>query len=264
MIKIAHESPKSIFNSVQTLTDYDYALVHLFEQDSEYFKLFEDAIKDGREVILDNSIFELGEAFDPLKFTKWVELLKPSWFIVPDSLEDMRGTIDRMREWNEKYNNSLPGKKIGVVQGKNYDEIVACYKFMNNQANVDMIAISFDYSFYESLAPTPNKYLSWMLGRIQLLSKMMEDGVINTNMRHHLLGVGLPQEGVFYKNFGWDWIYSIDTSNPVVHGLMNIEYGDYGLWDKESTKLHTMINATKPDWDTWSKNIVKFSQYWNG
>ena len=48
MIKIAHESPKSIFKTVQDFTDYDYALVHLFEEDPEYFKLFEDAIKDDR------------------------------------------------------------------------------------------------------------------------------------------------------------------------------------------------------------------------
>ena len=63
MIKIAHEAPKSIFNEMQKFTDYDYALVHLLEEDEEYLKLFEEAILKGREVILDNSIFELEEAF---------------------------------------------------------------------------------------------------------------------------------------------------------------------------------------------------------
>ena len=41
MIKIAHESPKSIFQTIQRHTDYDYALVHLFEEDQEYLKLRE-------------------------------------------------------------------------------------------------------------------------------------------------------------------------------------------------------------------------------
>ena len=40
MIKIAHESPKSIFEDVQRFTDYDYALVHLFEEDEEYLNQF--------------------------------------------------------------------------------------------------------------------------------------------------------------------------------------------------------------------------------
>ena len=39
MIKIAHESPKSIFEDVQKQTDYDYALVHLFEEDEEYLTI---------------------------------------------------------------------------------------------------------------------------------------------------------------------------------------------------------------------------------
>ena len=62
MIKNFHEAPKSLFKHVQAVTSGDYALVHLFEEDPEYLQLFEEAVKSGREVILDNSIFELGEA----------------------------------------------------------------------------------------------------------------------------------------------------------------------------------------------------------
>ena len=68
MIKIAHESPKSIFEEVQRFTDYDYALVHLFEEDEEYLKQFKEAALKGREIILDNSIFELEEAFNADRF----------------------------------------------------------------------------------------------------------------------------------------------------------------------------------------------------
>ena len=71
MIKIAHESPISIFPQVQSWTDYDYALVHLFEESPEYLELFKKALAGGREVILDNSIFELGSAFDMEKFADW-------------------------------------------------------------------------------------------------------------------------------------------------------------------------------------------------
>ena len=56
MIKIAHESPKGIFNEVQKFTDYDYALVHLFEEDKEYWNQFKEAALKGREIILDNSL----------------------------------------------------------------------------------------------------------------------------------------------------------------------------------------------------------------
>ena len=115
MIKIAHESPKSIFNTVQKFTDYDYALVHLFEEDKEYLQQFREARNAGREIILDNSIFELEEAFDADKFDGWVNDLKPTWYIVPDVLEDGYETIAKMEDWNNK-GLGYPGSgKIGVV-----------------------------------------------------------------------------------------------------------------------------------------------------
>ena len=264
MIKIAHESPKSIFNEVQKYTDYDYALVHLLEEDDEYFTQFESAIRQGREVILDNSIFELEEAFDAIKFDKWVNRMKPAWYIVPDALEDATKTCDQMEDWNNKGLGYEGSGKIGVVHGKTYDEIVDCYNYMNKSANVDMIAISFDYSYYTTSVPHSNKYVSWMLGRVKLLGDLLRDGVINVNKPHHLLGCGLPQEFSFYKNSDYDWIYSLDTSNPVVHGIKGISYGTDGLWSKERQKLHELINSDIEDTNLILNNIQKFKWLTNG
>ena len=199
MIKIAHESPKSIFDTVQNYTDYDYALVHLFEEDEGYLEQFKVAVNKGREVILDNSIFELEEAFNADRFAYWINQLKPTWYIVPDALEDAGGTMSQMANWNGKYRRTAHGKTIGVVQGKTYNEIVDCYEYMDNIAEVDMIAISFDYSYYTKSVPHPNKYVSWMLGRIKLLGDLVKDGIINQDKPHHLLGCGLPQEFSFYS-----------------------------------------------------------------
>jgi nitrate reductase NapAB chaperone NapD len=261
MIKIAHESPKSIFEDVQRVTDYDYALVHLFEEDKEYLNQFKQAIKKGREVILDNSIFELEEAFDADKFAYWINEIRPTWYIVPDALEDTKKTLSQMAAWNSKYNN-LPGKKIGVVQGKTYEEIVDCYRYMDNIAEVDMIAISFDYSYYNDSISHPNKYVSWMLGRVKLLGDMVRDGVINEKKNHHLLGCSLPQEFSFYSQY--PWIYSLDTSNPVVHGIKGISYKTDGLWSKESQKLFELINYKVEDTNPILNNIHKFRWFANG
>ena len=264
MIKIAHESPKSIFEEVQKFTDYDYALVHLFEEDEEYLNQFKQASLKGREIILDNSIFELEEAFDADKFYKWVEILKPTWYIVPDALENAKKTMSQMAEWNLRYPNT-PGKKIGVVQGKTYEQIKNCYRFIDT-SDVDMIAISFDYSYYTKSCPHPNKYVSWMLGRIKLLGDLLKDGIINKDKPHHLLGCGLPQEFQFYKHSDYDWIYSLDTSNPVVHGIKGINYKDQGLWSKESQKLFELINSdiSIDQLNVIKNNIQKFRWFTNG
>jgi hypothetical protein len=261
-IRIAHEAPIDIFDEVQRLTDYDYALVHLLEQNSRYRDTFERAVKKGREIILDNSIFELEEAFEADRFAMWVERLKPTWYIVPDALENAEKTMQQMADWFKNYSN-ISGKSIGVVQGKTYQEIKDCYRAIDELSPCDMIAISFDYSYYSDSVPHPNKYVSWMLGRVKLLGDLVRDGIINKNKPHHLLGSSLYWEGQFYKHADYNWIYSMDTSNPVVYGMKEGEYG--GLtWDKPSVKLHTLIDTDIEDIDvnTITNNIKTFRNAW--
>lgn len=268
MIQIAHEAPKSIFREVAEKTDYVYALVHLFEEDPEYYNLFVEAKKAGKQIILDNSIFELGNAFDPEKFLFWVNRLEPDYYIVPDVLENCDGTINNMVNWIKEYKPRVTAnsKVIGVVQGRTYLELEGCYAFMDQVAEVDRIAISFDYSFYEK--SHPDQMMSWVLGRVKLLNDLRRSGVLNTNKEHHLLGCALPGEGIFYRGVKeFECITSMDTSNPVVHGMLKTPYDkELGLHHKDRVKLFTMINA---ELDAEQKQIVfenieKFRNLWNG
>ena len=263
-IKIAHEAPLSIFDEVNRMTDYSYCLVHLMDEVPAYRKKFLDLKDFGEEIILDNSIFELETAFKGEHFFKWVNRLMPAWYIIPDVLEDCDGTIRQAEEWLEEYGSKIPKgtKSIGVVQGKTLGEIIRCYQALD-RLGVDMIAISFDYSLYEKMFPHTNQKVSWMLGRVQLLGILKEMGVINQDKPHHLLGTGLPQEGLYYRDY--NWIYSMDTSNPVVHAIKGIEYiKGQGLWAKESQKLFEMILYPSIEVDNalLKRNIEEFRSYW--
>ena len=260
---ISHEVPKCLFEKSLDFNDYDYALVHLFDEDPEYLEFYKNSVKNGRHVLLDNSIFELGEAYDNDSFAKWVEELKPTEYIVPDALEDVAKTIDQMESWNRAY-GKLPGKRIGVVQGKTPEEIADCYVYMDKHADVDKIAISFDYSLYEKIIPHENKYMSWMLGRATMLANLLNSGIINTKKPHHLLGCGLPQEFALYHSY--KWIESVDTSNPIVHGIKGIAYKNYGLQTKESIKLVDLLDVeiTSEQLYDINHNIQYFRTYVNG
>jgi queuine/archaeosine tRNA-ribosyltransferase len=99
-----------------------------------------------------------------------------------------------------------------------------------------------------------------MNGRQYTLAKMLEENVINKNKPHHLLGCGLPQEFHHYK--GYNWIDSLDTSNPVMHGIKNIRYLDYGLDNKESLKMFTIMDDNVlASWDDIAYNIEKFKEF---
>jgi hypothetical protein len=245
-VKIAHEAPIGILEKVDKITDYCYALVHLFETHPEYYDFFYNARhKLHRDVLLDNSIFELGTAFDEEKYAGWIEKLQPSFYVLPDVLENGEETIQNFINFVSNYSR-LPGVKIGTVQGKTYTELVNCYQFMSETA--DMIAISFDLSYYQETGFGNNKLQRQCDGRIRLIKNLIADGVWNYNKPHHLLGCSLAKEFKFYREHCIHNIHSIDTSNPVVAGIKGYLYNNtHGLEIKPSQKLVEMIDHTVSD-----------------
>ena len=166
LVKVSHESPISILQTSTLYNDFDYALVHLFETHPKYYQYYKTAREVyNREVLLDNSIYELGHAFDGDKFLAAAIDLKPNMFIVPDVLESALDTVMSFENWQDDgsikaVKDVCVTKAIGAVQGKTWQELTECYKFMSD--NADMIAISFDFSYYEITGEgwtTPSKLM---------------------------------------------------------------------------------------------------------
>ena len=258
---VSHESPISMLEKSRDYNDYDYALVHLFETHPKYYEFFKKSLLMDRDVLLDNSIFELGESFDHEKFAKYVKELKPTYYIVPDVLENGYETLQHYVEFVSKYND-LPGAKIGVVQGKTWDELTDCYRFMSN--NADYIAISFEYSYYVITGEGQTQLERWCTGRQRFIDQLIYEKIWDWNKPHHLLGCSLAKEFKHYK--GIRNIRSADTSNPVVAGIKELRYNsDLGLSDKPSIKLADLIDheVTENQIEDIMYNIGKFKKIIN-
>ena len=263
-IEVSHESPISILSKSVKYNDYAYALVHLFETHPEYYKFFKNLrTTTNTPVLLDNSIFELGESFEPKKYVKWIEALEPNYYIVPDVLEDSGGTIEAWNEWmiyHTDNTNYLGGGalKIGVVQGANWNDLVECYRFMSDHA--DYVAISFDYSYYEhtgrvSTTAAGRKLQLWCSGRQRFIHQLIDEGIWRWDKPHHLLGCSLAKEFSYYVDNNIYNIKSVDTSNPVVAGIKKLRYnGTFGLEYKPSCMLADLIDHQVTD--TELENII--------
>jgi hypothetical protein len=265
---ISHESPISLLRNSQIYNDFDYALVHLFDTQPEYYAYLKSAVLSGREVLLDNSIFELKHAFDPDKYAEYIKELKPTYFIVPDVLEDSQATVDSYRQFKSKYSD-LPGLWIGAVQGKTYQDIVECYKFMSD--NADYIAISFDFSWYQNIgiAQSSKEELATLermcTGRQKLIDMLIRDGIWNHSKPHHLLGCSLAREFKHYRNI--ESIRSVDTSNPIVAAIKGLQYvAGIGLYEKPKTLLADLIESelSCEQLDLVFSNTQKFRKICNG
>ena len=260
-MKISHEVPIQLLKDSLRFNDYQYCLVHLLDEYPEYKKHFMEFSKTGGDIILDNSIFELGTAFDADKFADKIRELKPTQYIIPDVLDDGPATIENYKKFVSKYDD-LPGIKIGVVQGKTYDEFKKCYEFMST--NADKISIPFTASCFNNMTNYTNKLDKWCYGRPITIFKLQEDDVWNFDKPHHLLGCSLYKEfknsRKFYKKSN---IVSLDTSNPVVAGIDRIEYNDInGLTIKPSAKLFELLDTIldEEQLDVINYNIAKFRE----
>jgi len=265
MMKVSHETPISLLDFSRTYNDFDYCLVHLLDQHPEY-KSFYSAARTvyNREVLLDNSIFELGKAFDSRGFWIKAKEIQPNMFIVPDVLEDYYGTVESYKKFEhyaQDIKQTFQTKAIGAVQGKNWQELRECYKFISD--NADMIAISFDFSYYQVTGQGWHHLERWCSGRQRFIQDLINNGVWRWDKPHHLLGCSLAKEFRFYVDRNIHNIVSCDTSNPIVAAIHGLKYdADYGLDVKPSTKLADLIahNFTEDELKLVEYNTTMFKK----
>lgn len=261
-MKIAHEAPISIFRMVRDKTDYDYALLHLFKEQPEYLKLFQESSKMGREILLDNSLFELGDAMTSDALAEGIELIKPTWYVVPDALNDLHTTVSRWEQWEKDYGKKYKGS-IGVVQGSTWDEFKECYKFM--AAKADKVAITgLLVPFFDNYGPIVDSFNNKWMGRTHIIREMMREGIWNFDIPHHILGATNPIEFAdpIYTLKCFD---SVDTSSPVMAGLNGIKYINYGLKEKPKGKLfeHILDEVSEETKKLIDYNITDFRKIVN-
>jgi hypothetical protein len=149
--------------------------------------------------------------------------------------------------------------KVAVVQAQNYHEAADCYIILKMQG-YQKIAFSYGADWYAEEFPHPNPLVGKMMGRIMTISKMYKSGIIEKGDRVHLLGCALPQEFGYYADF--PFIESIDTSNPIIHGLQGVKYNSLGLLSKSSTKIDKIEEeiTTERLYDI-NHNLIRFKQF---
>ena len=240
--KISHEVPRCLLTASPEFNDYDYCLPHLLDIDEEYKQYFIDARDKGRYVIMDNSLHELGEAYDHKRLLHWVNELQPNEFIVPDVWMQGHQTAAQAKYWKQ-YQYPEHTKIIAVIQGTDKNDAYLCASLLNN-LGYDKLCVSYGATWYNDFFPHTNADMGKALGRIRFVQGLLKlDQFKDT--KFHLLGCSIPQEFGWYNNH--PQIESIDTSNPVMAALEGIEYKDHGLNYKPKANMNDHFNVKFED-----------------
>ena len=257
-MKISHEVPLFLLEDSQKFNDYDYALVHLLDSDQDYANYFIKAKQEGRYIILDNSLHELGTAYNDSGLLYWIDKIRPNEFIVPDVWENCIQSVVNARKWAQI---KLPDEvtKVAVVQAKSVREAITCYQTYRD-LGYKKIAFSYGANYYLDHSSHPNKNLAKALGRIEIVSRLYNSNIINATDRVHLLGCQVPQEFSWYLDMLF--IETIDTSNPIMDTIDNMPYSPIGLTEKPKANMndHFYMVAEDMDFDLLMWNLDKFRE----
>jgi len=253
-MKISHEVPICLLEDSLDFNDYQYCLPHLLDQDTDYRNFFYKAKQEGVYIIMDNSLHELGVAYDESRLLHWINELKPNEFIVPDVWQDTNASIVNARKWSTI---ELPEgvTKVAVVQAENLTGASICYQTYKD-LGYKKIAFSYGAEYYLNHSSHPNKNIAKALGRIEVVSKLYSMGMINSKDRVHLLGCQVPQEFSWYKDM--PFIETIDTSNPIMATLDGIQYGRNGLTEKPKANMNDHFYTTDLDYNLLDWNLRMF------
>ena len=157
-MKVSHEVPLALLEMSKSFNDYDYCLPHLLDKYEEYKKYFQWAKENNRYIIMDNSLHELGHAYDTDRLMYWINELQPDEFIVPDVWQDTNASIVNARKWAQI---KLPKgvTKVAVVQAQNFLDAVLFYQTYKD-LGYKKIAFSYGAEYYLDHSSHPNKNIA--------------------------------------------------------------------------------------------------------
>ncbi len=243
-MKVSHEVPRCLLNASQVFNDYDYCLPHLLDQDEEYKQYFEKARDEGRYVIMDNSLHELGEAYDYDRLRYWVNELKPNEFIVPDVWMDCSQTAAQAKYWKQfKYPKKT--KLIAVIQGENKNQAYLCANLLA-ELGYDKLCVSYGATWYNDFFPHTNADMGKALGRVRFVQGLFKLKQLK-DIKFHLLGCSIPQEFGWYDDGFPSRIESIDTSNPIMAALDGTRYNSNGMNYKPNANMNDFFDIEYED-----------------
>lgn len=254
-MKISHEIPKQLFYLHGIINDFPYLLGHLLYKDSpyydkEYAEFYRNEIKKYPYSILDNGAYELGDSIDSDWLHELGQEYRPTHLILPDKLRDSKATIERAKRYIDEFYHKADYKLIGVVQGEDLEDSYDCAKSLLEQPEIDVIAIPFDVGG----------------GRTPLLKELIKKDICREIVlkKIHFLGCLKPQEIFNLLDIEKQYIYSVDTSAPIICGWKRIMFTEKGYIEpKPEEKLaeNLDMNITNTQLQLIVHNVLMFKTY---
>lgn len=235
-MKLAMEIPTAHLAQLSELTDVDFALAHLVLENKVYAEFYREQRKQGRRVLMDNSMHELNGV--PLSVGELLEaarVINPNVIIPPDKLGDMQFTYAAFH--NMRKHPGCRWDPALVIQGKTYEERIQ--HFMDGRKYSQTVCF-----------PFREPRLEWFT---QLRRGVPHTVAWPTFL--HLFGVNdlreLTEWSFVLEQSGWPAaMVCVDTAKPVKWGMQEHRFKENqnlrggGLLDHKAEMTEAQLAAT--------------------
>ena len=196
--------------------DYFFCLSHLYIQNKEYRKFFQERQKEGRFIILDNSAAERSLVTESVLLSI-VEELRPTEVIAPDVLFNKDQTLKNLSSFIKKMKGYLKHTRIfGCPQGSTKEEWLVCYISMLYNPDVSTIGLSKISVPYCWLGVMDDQQI--MEARHTCVDCLMENELLEKDI--HFLGMGDPNE---FRKYEHPLLRSTDSCYTCLAAINDID-----------------------------------------
>lgn len=243
-IGLAVEIPLAL-RDIRKYTDLDFVLAHKVLEDEEYADLFNHRRPD-RELILDNSMHELGAPLSTKDLLEAAKRVRADYIIAPDRLKEPEWNLEQYRLLRDAKRSSFAhDSRLAVVLSGNSAE--KRRDFIADVHDADMLCL-----------PYREPRLEWYIEQRPHWRRI------------HLLGMSSLLELE-----AWMWllrmvsghVFTLDTAKPVKAGIIGRRMNDGASLRHLPVSSHDLLEQTlfsKEQQETIVRNIVSLRHLLQG
>lgn len=261
-MEICHVVPANHLE-LSELGDFDFCLAHIALRNETYKRFFMQRVKEGRDVYMDNGVWELGHPLDADTMIELAVEIQPTYVYAPDYMNDAAKTVQSAIKFGEQaYKHpDFRAHIVCVSQGRTLDEWYNCVRKLAGLPYKCCHTIAINTLFlddiYTDLVHEGERRTKTRLALLERLHKDLSK--INVK-RFYATGFGAPIDAKELTKFYW--LRGVDSAIASVLALSGAEIEpEMATYCKPKDKIDGDFTFTDKQYITAVKNMLTLNTW---
>lgn len=245
------------------LGDFDFCLAHIALKNETYKQFFIERAKEGRDVYLDNGVWELGHPLDPDIMIELSVEIQPTYVYAPDYMNDAVKTVQAAYKFGEQaYKHpDFRARVICVSQGRTFDEWYDCVRKLAGLPYKCCHTIAINTLFIDDICTDEEQEGARRTRtRLAFLERLHKNLPKFNVKRFYATGFGAPIDAKELTRF--PWLRGVDSAIASVLALSETKIDpEMATYFKPKGKVDGDFTFTDKQYVTAVKNMLTLNTW---